>query len=145
MPEGDKVAKVLSEVRRRPRVQTVNTEPSRTVQSDVYQSDIRHVLAKFREVGIVEHLGEVDLTFRDVTEFEDFADVMRQAKEAEKVFMKLPPQVRAVFDHDVARWLDCAHDPEKLKELRPELEKLGVVEAAPAVPPAAVPPAAAPA
>jgi len=130
--------KEYSEVRRRPRVQTVNTLPSKTVQTDVFRSEIRHVLAKYKQVGIIEHLRSVDLQFRDVSEFSDFADLMFQSKEAEKVFLGLPSKVREVFDHDVAKWLDAAHDPEKVEAVRPQLEKLGVLEPkAPAPPPPA--------
>lgn len=132
----------------RRRVQTVNDMPSKTVQADVVRSEIRHILAKYKGVGIVEHLRDVDLQFRDVSEFDDFADLMFQSKQAEKVFMSLPSKVREVFDHDVAKWLDAAHDEAKLEELRPKLEKLGVMkpkEAAAAVSaPAAVPPAGTP-
>jgi len=120
--------KVYSEVRRKPRVQTVNVEPSKTVQSDLYRTEMKHILAKYKQVGIIEHLRSVDLQFRDVSEFQDFADVMYQSKEAEKVFMTLPSKVREVFDHDVSVWLDAAHDKDKFEKLRPQLEKLGVVE-----------------
>lgn len=130
--------KEYSTVRRRPRVRTVNNLPSKTVQSDVFNSEIRHVLAKFKEVGILEHMRNVDLEFRDVSEFTDFADMARQTKVAEGVFMKLPSKVREVFDHDVLNWLDAAHDPEKLEKLRPKLEELGVLEKA-EVPPEPAP------
>lgn len=121
----------LSEVRRRPRVQTINTLPSKTVQSDVLRTDIRHILAKYKQVGMVEHMREVDLQFRDVTEFSDFADLMFQTKQAEKVFMALPSKVREVFSHDVAKWLDAAHDSDELEALRPQLEKLGMMKEKP--------------
>lgn len=140
-----KPAKVLSEVRRRPRLQTENTEPSLTVQSDVMRSDIKHVLAKYKQVGIVEHMREVDLQFRDVSEFTDFGDLMRQSADAQRAFMKLPSKVRELFHHSAAEWLDAAHDAEKLDALRPELERLGLVKpaaaGAPPAGPAAVPPA----
>lgn len=126
-----------STVRRKPRVQTVNTLPSRTVQADVFKSEIKHVLAKYKQVGIIEHLRSVDLQFRDVSEFSDFSDLMQQSKLAEAVFLGLPSKVREVFDHDVATWLDCAHDPARLDALRPQLEKLGVLTPlAPPPPPA---------
>lgn len=146
------MSRPYSDVRRRPRVQTVNTDPSKTVTSELHKSEIRHILAKYKATGIVEHLRQVDLQFRDVTEFADFADLMHQSKEAEKVFMTLPSKVREVFDHDVAKWLDVAHDAAKLDALRPRLEALGVLgpvvapvtAAAPVVAPAVPAPPVAP-
>jgi len=121
--------KELSTERRRPRVRTVNTEPGKTVQSDGPRTEIKAILERYAAVGIVDHMRDVDLQFRDVTEFEDFRDLMVQAKDAELAFMKLPPQVRDVFENDPSRWLDAAHDAEKLEALRPKLEKLGVMKA----------------
>lgn len=144
MPEGDSVETetqliTVREENGRRRVQTVNFGPSKTVQSDLVRADIREILKRFKAVGITDHLAQVDLVFRDVSEFTDFADMMRQTKEAEKAFMKLPSKLREVFEHDVMKWLDAAHDPEKVEALRPQLEKLGVLKPAP-VEPAAVPP-----
>lgn len=113
---------------RRKRVRTVNSLPSLTVQSERANSEILHILAKYEATGILTHLRNVDLEFRDVSEFEDFADLMRQSKVAEQEFMKLPSKLREVFQHDVHVWLDYAHEPERLEELRPQLEKLGIME-----------------
>lgn len=111
------------------RVQTVFEEESLTVQSDAARADIRNILRKYKEVGIVDHLAHVNAMYRDVSEFTDLHDAMLQAKQAEADFNKLPPQLRGVFKNDVTRWLDAAHDPEKLETLyRPELEKIGVLE-----------------
>jgi len=127
----------------RKRVRTVNDLPSMTVQSDVARTEIKHILARYRQTGVIDHMRNVELAFRDVSEFQDFADLMYQSKEAEKVFMALPSKVRAVFDHDVAVWLDCAYDADKLKALEPELKALGLVfdsaEKPPVGPPVAVP------
>lgn len=118
----------LSQVRYAPRVQTVNTDPVVTVQADGPRTEVLEILKKYREVGIVDHMREVDLQFRDVSEFEDFRDLMVQNKAAESAFLRLDPRIRDVFQNDVARWLDCAHDADKLEALRPQLEKLGVME-----------------
>lgn len=119
--------KVLSQERRRPRVRTVNTDPHMTVQGES-STEIRDVLSKFKEVGILPHMRQVDLDFRDVSEFSDFVDVMRASADARQAFLRLPPQVRDVFGNDPARWLDAAHDAEKLEALRPQLEKIGVMQ-----------------
>jgi len=112
--------KVQKDHRGRPRklYQTVNLEPSLTVQSDAPQADIRQILKKYDALGIVDHLNLTEASFQDVTAFTDYADVFRTAKSAESEFMKLPSKVREAFDHDVANWLDTAHDPEKRALLR---------------------------
>lgn len=110
--------------RGKPRVQTTDFGPSLTVQSDAKAADINEVLRRFEQVGIVEHLRDVDLQFADVSEFTDYADLMRNLRFAEERFMELPSKVREVFGHDVAKWLDAAHNtPEQNAEL---FEKFGV-------------------
>ena len=112
----------------RRRVVTVNNKDSKTVQGDVNQAEIKNILANYEVTGIVQHMRNVDLAYRDVSEFTDMSDALQQIKEAEGKFMELPSKLREVFDHDVAKWLDAAHDPEKIEALRPQLEKLGVLD-----------------
>lgn len=125
-------------MRPRRRVQTVNDEPSRTIQSDINQADIHHIIDKFARTGIVDEMARVDSAFLDVSEFTDYADLRRQTADAEQQFLSLPSKLREVFDHDVYTWLDAAHDPEKLDALRPKLEKLGLSFLAPKEKPASV-------
>lgn len=112
----------------RKRVQTVNEEPSLTVQSDRNNAEMKHIVTKYEATGVLVGLRDVDLEFRDVSEFTDFSEMMRQTKDAEAAFMRLPSKLREVFHHDVMEWLDAAHDPEKIEALRPQLEELGVLE-----------------
>lgn len=111
--------------RRKPRHQTINDLPSKTVQSDRNQSDIKAILRRYNATGIVDHLNRVEGVFMDISEFTDFRDMQLQTKEAEKAFMQLPSKAREVFDHDVYTWLDYAHDPEKRVDLIPKLQALG--------------------
>lgn len=118
--------------RGRPRVQTMNDEPSMTVQSDAPLADIKNIMKQFLQGG-QQMLDEADLLFADVSEFTDLADAMNQARDAEVIFMKLPSKVREVFDHDVAVWLDSAHDVDKRDALVAAgyLEKRAVQEVVP--------------
>lgn len=106
----------------RDRVQTINEDDSMTVQSDAHLADINRIMREFAQDGAAM-LDQTALIFADVSEFTDLQDAMNQAKVAEIEFMKLPSKVREVFDHDVAVWLDTAHDPEK----RVALEATGLV------------------
>lgn len=103
-------------------------EESMTAQSDVVRSDIKHILAKYEQTGVLVGMRQVDLAYRDVSEFTDFADLMRENAEAKQAFMRLPSKVRETFNHDVAEWLDAAHDGLS-SEQRAKLEKLGFLEA----------------
>jgi len=98
--------------RGKPRVQTINEEPSETIQSDAHLADIHVIMNNYLQDGIA-NLDEADLMFKDVSEFTDLADALNQARVAEVEFMKLPSKVREIFDHDVAVWLDTAHDEDK--------------------------------
>lgn len=100
------------DARGRRRVRTVNDQPSMTVQSDAHMTDIQTILKSFGAGGM-EALDQAQLIYRDVSDFTDLADALNQAKAAEVDFMKLPSKVREIFDHDVAVWLDTAHDVEK--------------------------------
>lgn len=103
--------------RGKPRVQTTDFGPSMTDQSERDLADIRKVLARFKAGGLQTMLDEAQLVFADVSEFTDLADAMRQAKVAEEEFLKLPSKVREIFNHDVAEWLDHAHDEDKREKL----------------------------
>lgn len=100
--------------------QTVNTLPSKTAKSEADQANIQTILRKYKELGIVDHLNLTEAMFPDVTEIGDFADVVRTAKAAEVEFMKMPSKIREIFNHDVATWLDYAHDEEKRASLLAE-------------------------
>ncbi len=121
MAEGRMVG--TEDYRAKARVQTINEEPSMTVQSDAHLADIKNIMAQYSETGM-ESLDEAELDFRDVSEFTDLADALQQAKLAEVQFLKLPSKVREVFEHDVAVWLDTAHDDDK----RQALVKAGFLE-----------------
>lgn len=94
------------------RIQTVNDDPSETVQSDAHLADINVIMGDFA-LGGMQALDEADLQFMDVSEFTDLADALNQARRAQLEFMKLPSKVREIFNHDVAVWLDTAHDEDK--------------------------------
>lgn len=83
-------------------------QESKTIQSDAHLADIQEILKSAG--GLPALLQEVDRQFMDVSEFTDYSDMMREVRGAELEFMKLDPQIRALFDHDVYKWLDAAHE-----------------------------------
>lgn len=117
----------------RKRVVTINNSESATVQSDVHESEIRHIMARYEQTGILPRLSGGDLAFRDITSFDDYAEAMRHAETAKLEFMELDPRIRRVFNQDHLAWLDAAHDgltPEQAQQL----QKLGVLKASETLP-----------
>lgn len=143
---------MTTDARGRPRVSTTNEEASRTIQSDRDRADIRHILKRHGALGIFENLNQTEAQFADVSEFTDYADLMRNVRAAELEFRKLPAKVRRRFDNDISKYLDAAHDEEKRlvleQELADEKAKEGPAPTPPATPepaPAPVPPVQPPA
>ncbi len=114
----------VEDLRGKPRIQTINEQPSMTVQSDAHLADMNNILKQFAADGM-SALDEADLHYKDVSEFTDLQDALNQARIAELDFLKLPSKVREIFDHDVAVWLDTAHDQEK----RDALVEAGFIKA----------------
>ena len=104
--------------RQRSEFWTVNDEPSKTVQSDAPEADLNVIMAKAGRASLVEHLAEVDGAFLDVSEFDDYAAMARHVAAAKQEFMKLHSKVRELFDHDVHKWLDAAHEEDKIAAMR---------------------------
>ncbi len=105
------------DARGKPRVQTVFDDESLTLQSEAELGDINHVMRRFAATGTLQSLNDAMARYMDITEFTDLGDAIRQAREAEVAFKALPSKVREIFNHDVAEWLDAAHDPEKRDDL----------------------------
>jgi len=105
---------------------TVNHDPSETIQSHAKQADITEILKKYKQGLTVEGLDNAEAIYMDISEFTDYADAMRHAALAEQTFMQLPSKVREIFHHNVAEWLDTAHDKEK----RDALVEAGIIEVA---------------
>ena len=97
----------------RARVQTENKSPSLTVLSDQPASEIREILKQYKQLGIADNLNSMEAQYADISELTDYADAMRIVRSAEAEFMTLPSKVREILDHDVATFLDTAHDQEK--------------------------------
>lgn len=116
MSENARTDNLNLDRRGKPRVQTVNDLPSLTVQSDQKAADINEILYSAAGIGVGEHLRDVELRYMDVSEFTDFSDMMRQMRIAEAEFMSLPSKVREKFNHDVAEWLDAAHESPEVRD-----------------------------
>lgn len=88
-------------------------------QSMKDECDINNIVARYEKTGVLTHLNASQATYADVSELTGYRDALDKVTAAKEVFMKLPSELRAVFDNDPAKFLDFigTATPEELTEL----------------------------
>lgn len=111
--------------------------PSLTRQEFADDCDINVILAQYERTGVINHYSSTTPEYLDLTEFpDDLQGSLLLMKEAEKAFMRLPAIVRKEFDNDAVQFVEFAHDPHNL----PQMREWGLAEPAKPVQPPAPPP-----
>lgn len=111
---------------------------SMTKQSEVANSDIHAIMAKYFS-GVLVDFNQRDARYGDFTTGGDLLECLNRVREAERAFMELPSEVRDYVDNDPSAFLDLVYDPSRAAEC----EALGLVPRAPEGAAAAAPAAAA--
>lgn len=104
------------------------------IQSFAESTDIHAILRRF-ENGEVDVLEKVQGFYGDITEMpHTYAEALQRIADSEKVFMSLPVDVRAKFNHSFSEFLAASQDADFLDRigLKPDLH-IDPVTAAPEV------------
>ncbi len=105
------------------------------IQSFAESTDIHAILRRF-ENGEVDVLEKVQGFYGDVTEMpRTYAEALQRIADSEKVFMSLPVEVRAKFNHSFSEFLSASQDADFLDRLglKPD-EPVVQTEPVPSVP-----------
>lgn len=110
------------------RVYTVNTEPSKTDQSQKKQCDVNEIIARYKKTGQVSHLAKNQGVYADISEIPDLLTATSNVQKAQDAFMTLPAKIRKMFDNDAIAFVNYMSDPTKVEEqiklgLRDPLQK----------------------
>lgn len=99
------------------------TEPSRTKQSELADSDINNIMARYALTGVapVPHRGEP--LYGDFSDVEDYQVSLNKVMAAEERFASLPSELRKKFDYNPQNMINFILD-EKNRE---ECVKLGFI------------------
>lgn len=92
-------------------------DPSRAIQSQAVDADINTIVKRFGLTGELPNnlRAPLDLDFVDVV---DYRTALDQIREADRVFMRLPADVRARFDNDAASFVDFCSDVGNADEMK---------------------------
>ncbi len=102
------------------------------IQSFAESTDIHSIMRRF-ENGEVDVLEKVQGFYGDVTDMpHTYAEALQRIADSEKVFMSLPVDVRAKFNHSFSEFLAASQDADFLDRigLKPDVQP----EPVPAVP-----------
>lgn len=114
------------------RNRTIDTGPSGAKQSFAEEVDINHIVKRFMQTGMTDHVNENSPVYADISEMPDFRTALHQVKQVQEFFSGLPAAVRAEFKNDPAEFLDYMSDVEN----RPAAIAAGLIPADKPVAPA---------
>lgn len=87
------------------------------IQSFAESTDIHSILRRF-DNGEVDVLEKVQGFYGDFTEMpQTYAEALQRISDSEKVFMSLPVEVRAKFNHSFSEFLSASQDGDFLDRL----------------------------
>lgn len=101
-------------------------DESLAIQSEKEDADINTLVKRFGLTGTVPVLERVPLQEEFIPTM-DYKSALEKLIEVEGIFMSLPADLRARFDHDPGKFLDFTSDEKNV----PEMRKLGLMAAEP--------------
>lgn len=94
----------------------VFTEPSRTKQSELADSDINNIMARYATTGQITHLQSGQPLYGDFSEVEDYQTSLNKVMSAEERFNSLPSEIRKKFDYNPQNMVDFILNPDNREE-----------------------------
>jgi len=95
-----------------------------TKQSDLKDSDINAIFARFERTGQLPNMIAKDGRYGDFSAVPDYQEACQIVKHAEDQFMALDVTIRNKFENEPAKFLKFATDPANADEL----EKMGLMK-----------------
>lgn len=98
-------------------------DKSLTLQSQAQDADINLIVKRFGVTGMLPNIERlpIEADFVDIFDYRSAVDAVR---EAERLFMEVPADIRKRFNHDPGEFVRFCSDPANL----PELRKLGLAK-----------------
>lgn len=93
------------------RIQTVNTEPSKTQQQFAKECDVNEIIRKYIKTGQISHLAKNQGVYADVSEIPDLHSAMMQVSQAQQAFDSLPAELRKRFGNSPVAMVEFLSNP----------------------------------
>jgi len=98
------------------RVQSMNSEPSKTQQQFAAASDINNIMAKYKKTGEINFPRQNQGSYADLTQMKNYQQSLDTVIKAQEAFDTLPSDVRKKFQNNPAELLEFLGDPNNDEE-----------------------------
>jgi len=98
------------------RVYSENKLPSKTDQSQLAQTDVNNIMAKYKKTGQITHLAKVQGHFADLSQIQDLHTSMNQVVMAQQTFDALPSELRLRFQNSPLEMVNFLNNPNNDQE-----------------------------
>lgn len=105
--------------------QTINDEPSLTIQSEKDSCDFNLIYQKYVRTGLMSNIRTTPPRYGDFTDASDYHTSVLRAQQAHDEFMLLPASIRARFSNDPGELIGFLADENN----RAEAIQLGLIDA----------------
>lgn len=95
----------------------VGTE-TRTQQHMRDETDMNHIMAKYKKTGVLTHVSAKAMQYGDFSEVPDYQSGLEAIRASQMLFMELPAGLRAEFGNDPGKFVEFATNPENLETMR---------------------------
>lgn len=94
-----------------------------TVQSFKEECDIRKIIARYDQTGVIQHVNKtvgeyLDLTGGVHTSVNEYKTAMDLVTSSQQNFERLPAEVREKFNNDPGKFLEFATNPENVESMQ---------------------------
>lgn len=117
--------KKLIKLEKRLKVQTVNEQPSLTLQQYKESSDINNIVNHYLKTGEIHSRNSRPGQYMDVSSAPDYQNALNIVISANAAFDALDAQIRKRFQNDPTQLLQFLSDPKN----KDEAQKLGLITA----------------
>lgn len=91
----------------------------KTMTEQHHKADVNApaIVARYKRTGVWDHVAREAATYVDATKALNYEQAMNAVADYSSQFERLPPNVRAAFDFDPAKFLDASTDPSQAEKL----------------------------
>lgn len=98
-------------------VQMVPEGESLTQQNFKAETDIRTIIRKYDQTGLIAHVAKGVAQYGDYSEVNEYREALDMVNSANASFMQLPAEIRKEFGNDAGEFFEFATNPANKEKL----------------------------